>query len=199
MKKFLAATAFGALATTLSAGGIGLYVPYSIGQTYDASYSDSPDVSGTLKNKTGLGFIYDSNPNGRGIYNYRFLFEYTNPIDKNVNDEFSSNNYTMMHTFGFGIVRTKVVRLWVGPRINIGYESYDKNGYSKSGIEVGIAPAIGINFNIASILSFSLDVDYKFDKQFGAYSYNTILGDASGTYSESRNGITARATAMLIF
>ena len=202
MKKLLMATLIGAtcIGSTLSAGGIGLYVPYSIGQSYSGSLSSSStsgsyDYDGTLKNKMGIGFVYDSNPNSRNIYNYRFGFEYTKPVDDKVSDANSATNYMMVHTFGFGVVRTKIVRLWMGPRLNIGYESYDKDGFKKAGLEFGIAPAIGINFNIASVVSLGMDLDYKFAAQFGGYE-NPI---DTGTYSESRKGMTTRLHAMFIF
>ena len=173
----------------LQAGGIGIYIPYSLGIEKDGTiysdyYSDS-DYTYKLKNKSGLGLALASNLGKDSVFGYKFALEYTNPQDENSNE--SSDKIAMLHTFEFGVVNTKVVRFWLGPRINVGYEWFEYGSYERSGIEIGIAPAVGINVNLGSKVAVTFDIDYKFAWQGGS-----ITSTYYDSFSEGITGPTAR-------
>ena len=176
----------------LQAGGIGIYVPYSLGIEKDGEvdsdyyYSDDYNYDYDLKNKSGIGMVVGTNLGARDVFSYKFALEYTQPQRKHT--DIDSDKIEMLHTFEFGIIRTKVVKFWAGPRINIAYEGYDTTDYERDGIEIGIAPAIGLHLNINRAFALTFDVDYKLAWQGGDYDSNYD----SGTYSESVTGPTAR-------
>jgi hypothetical protein len=67
--------------------------------------------------------------------------------------EFKIYDIQMMHSFGFGIVRTPVFRLWLGPQFGFGYAD---SGYGEVYFKLG--PVIGFNFNIGEIFTFFFDI-----------------------------------------
>ena len=76
----------------------------------------------------------------------------------------------IVNTFGFGVLRTEKVRLWVGPRINIAYDwDTGDDGWNRLGFEFGVAPAVGVNVNLGRLVSLAADVDYRVATTFGAY------------------------------
>jgi len=185
----------------LNASGLAIYVPYGLGDSH--AVTDSP-TSGIeteydidYKSSLGFGLAYDGNLGEDTLSNTRFSLEYTKrEFDTFANIGCSGNceageRINMVTTFGFGLLRTKVVRLWLGPRFNLAYNwhSLNANDYSSGGLEVGIAPALGVNVNIGSHLSLAADVDYRWAGEFGAWT-NNIGG--SGSYTSSIQGATAR-------
>ena len=175
----------------LNAGGLGVYVPYSSSIEKDARKGGdltgvNHDAKYKLKKKTGIGIAITSNFGKDKVFGYKFALEYTHPQPEDFYA--SSTKREMLHTFEFAIVRNQVVRVWIGPRINIGYESYENNSYEYHGVEFGVAPSLGININLGKHLGLAFDVDYKFATQIG--SYDNPLDD--GTYRESVSGSTAR-------
>jgi len=196
----------------LSAGGIGLYIPYSSGDTSSVtlSYADSnspdEDVDFDLQSSTGLGFMYDSNLGKDSLFNYRLGLEYikekTDSVDgvSCVGDCEFGTRYNIVQTFGFGVLRTKIVRLWVGPRINIAGDSYsnaDLADFKRVGFEIGIAPAVGVNVNLGRYFALAADVDYRFAATVGVATSDIDNSDFS--YSGSTKGATARFYAIFKF
>ena len=182
----------------LNAGGIGVYVPYTLSIEKDASkggYLTGPnhDRKYRLEKKGGIGIAITTNLTEDKDFGYKFSLEYTHPQSEDFYA--SSTKREMLHTFEFAIVRTQVVRLWVGPRINIGYETYENNLYEYDGVEFGIAPTVGINISLAKRFALAFDVDYKFSTQVG--SYDNPLDD--GTYRENIAGSTARLSIFYRF
>ena len=186
----------------LQAGGIGVYIPYSIGHTSTTTFhpADVGSATGaqeysydtTFKNKPGLGIALATNLGKDTIFGYKFGLEYTNPEGENWND--SDSKISVINTFEFAVLNTEMVKLWLGPRINIGYEWYDNNGYTQSGMEIGIAPAIGVNVNVTDFLAITFDIDYKFAAQAG-----TSNDAAYESYTSNPTGMTARLGVMYRF
>jgi hypothetical protein len=90
-----------------------------------------------------------------------------------------SNTYNLEglvidNDFGFGIVRTKSVRLWLGPELRIAF--FTGTDESSTGVTqrdvslvgVGIGPVLGVNFNIGSNLSLCLKTAYLFNSYSGS-------------------------------
>lgn len=186
----------------LNAGGMGVYVPYSLGLKVDGtSESDnggSWDYDHDLKNKTGIGVAIATNLGKNQGFGYKLAFEVTHP-EVDVTGAQESDKYDLINTFETGIVKTRFVRVWIGPRINIGYEKYETDSYERSGVEVGIAPAVGINLNLGNYLALTFDVDYKFAWQGGAYDNTSYYYSDEGSYSQTVSGLTARFGVFLKF
>jgi hypothetical protein len=182
----------------VQAGGIGLYIPYSVGQSIEQTYSyDNLLVSDVtfkddVDNNFGIGFAYDSNLGKDKSFNYRLGLEY---MPRKINGSDEGVKYSVINTFGFSIFRADMVRVWAGPRINIGYDAYDKSGFSRNGMEIGIAPVVGVNVNFGDYFALSFDVDYKYSAVVGGFE--TVID--TGTYTGTETGATARLTAFYRF
>lgn len=186
-----------------SAAGMGVYLPVSVGTTssvtkdYDSSLFADEDLDVDFKPSAGLGLAFDSNIGKDSLFNYRLGLEFmkqkldTVNGDECVEDCDFGTRFNMVHTFGFGVVRTQTVRLWVGPRLNIAYDSdTGDNGYERVGFEFGIAPAVGINVNLGRVVSLAADLDYRFATTAGAWDSDISLD--GGSYSGTTRGATAR-------
>lgn len=181
----------------LQAGGIGLYIPYSIGHSVDGTMSDDDDNYGyydydrdydyKLKSKAGFGLAYATNLGKDKVFGYKIALEYTMPQGKN--SIYSAERFDLINTFEFAVYRNRVVRLWAGPRINIGFESDDY--YNE--MELGIAPAFGINVNFGKYVAIAFDVDYKF-----GFGYGTLESN-DATYTQLAKGPTARLGLFIKF
>jgi len=203
----------------VNAGGIGLYVPISFGDTTDVSvtpdFGAKDDFDATLEYKStaGFGLTYDSNLGKDKLFNYRLGLEWmTRTLDTTKVDGTSYNcdgdcdmsRFQIVQTFGFGVLRTEMVRLWVGPRINLGYNYADQvNGSVETknfNLEAGIAPAVGINLNFGRWFAIAADLDYRFAYTGGARTSSYTIGaDETYSYSGSNNGATMRLYAILKF
>ena len=182
------------LPMTAQASGIGLYVPMSASST---SSREDVDTSATwdvdYEPSVGIGFVYDTNVGKDEMYGYRLGLEYLNMgIDKYDGVTYTGDEtyarYNMVNTFEFGLVTTKSIRFWVGPRLNIAYETVSDGTYEESTMEFGIAPALGTNINLGSLVSLGFDVDYRFSAVGG--SWKTSFSDDS--FSGTTTGLTAR-------
>lgn len=72
----------------------------------------------------GLGFVFDTNPGEEGIFAYRLNagFEGLN-LEDDSNDTLELGGLVFDNTFGFALVRTPVVKLWVGPQLRLAFYS----------------------------------------------------------------------------
>ena len=188
-----------------SAAGMGIYIPVSVGD----SMSTTNDWDGYtrdlgLKPAVGFGLAFDSNIGKDKLFNYRLGLEYMSIGVDTVNGNTYTGDteflrYNMVHTFGFGVLRKKAVRLWVGPRINIAYNQYDNPNtnsfYTESNLEFGIAPALGVNVNLGRVVSLAFDLDYRFAYLQVGWD-NTLFDD---TYSGLTTGATARFSVLFRF
>jgi len=192
-----------ALPMSLSAAGMGVYVPVSAGGSgsltldYDSDAVADRDIDIDYKAAAGLGMAYDSNIGRDRLFNYRLGLEVMKRELEKVDGSSCSGDcdlgtrINIVHTFGFGLLRTQTVRLWVGPRINMAYEwDSGDNGYSRIGFEFGVAPALGVNVNLSSVISLAADLDYRFASTAGAWDSDLPLD--GGSYSGKKRGATAR-------
>ncbi|MCK5789127.1 MAG: hypothetical protein KAH32_09010 [Chlamydiia bacterium] len=218
MKK-LALALLLAMPMVVSAAGMGVYVPFSVGDTAELTH-DNDQVSFTydqtldFKSAAGIGFVFDSNIGKDKLFNYRIGLEYMpEEMDTSTINGYTStcgghdycdmSRFNIVQTFGFGVLRTKMVRLWVGPRINIAWNwrsnDYDAGYYtateSEVAFEFGIAPAVGVNVNLGKLVSLGFDVDYRFAGVVGAWEDD----GNTGTYSGNVKGATARFTLLFRF
>ena len=191
----------------VQASGIGFYVPMAAtttSTTEDNDFDLTEDID--YKSAVGIGFVYDSNVGEDEMYGYRLGLEYLNmSMDSiNINGSLAPSDYyrgdekatriNIVNTFEFGLVTSKSIRFWIGPRVNIAYQGYTRQvgtySYDENIMEFGIAPALGTNFNLGSVVSLGFDVDYRFAALAGTWTQENP--DRDGSSTGTAKGLTAR-------
>ena len=119
----------------------------------------------------GGGFVMDTNLARDEIFNYRLEFTcgqliisqrvtYTQwlpfggffiPFPRTETDKKGTIFISAVQYFGFGVVRSKYVRFWIGPQLTLGGMVTDIRGFIG-----GLGMALGLNFNIGEIFTISL-------------------------------------------
>lgn len=114
----------------------------------------------------GTDLVLDTAVAKNRIFNYRLSVEcgtFTarrEYLFKNVS--FSVTRMTCANTFGFGLWRSRLVRIWAGPQIAISYEFSNKDNrilesflYSKAGA------VIGVNFHTGEFTTVSVEMGFR--------------------------------------
>ncbi len=127
--------------SSLLAFGIGVYGNGGGGYGYWA------DV-GTGHYYGGGGIILDTNLAYNRVFNYRLEF---GASYINIGATGESVMIHMNHYFGLGVVRTKLVRFWIGPMISL--SGLVSNIY---GSVCGTGLALGLNFNFGEVFTLSI-------------------------------------------
>jgi len=173
-------------ATILHASGLGIAIPIGFGKTdYDWYKADA--IQG------GFCFIFDTNVARKSLFNYRlsvglesFNHDYMYDIliyDWNTdtyvpgqaNGERKGSRIVTDHAFGFGILKSSIIRLWMGPTLRFGFMPGKHPGLT---IGVGIT-ALGLNFNLGSLMTVAFEAGYSyaldsyFDPIDTRYDYDT--------------------------
>ena len=157
--------------STAFAVGLGIYTPYAVG---GADYNDF----GTDANHIGIGFVFDTNVAKRSFFSYRlhvgfesFSHDYEYQYSYYYNGyrywawRSGSNEgtrFVLDNTFSFGLMRTKVVRLWLGPMVRVGIVNTDEDLGDGFVAGAGLT-VLGLNFNIGPVFTIALDAGYLFD------------------------------------
>jgi len=149
------------------ATGLGIYFPtYGSGTgTVDRDgFETERDIS-----HFGGGFVLDTRVADRGVFNYRLQLGFES-VDYLYLENFS--RLSIDNTFGFGIVRTRVVRVWLGPQIRIAYMGYSSDPSDINTIGFALAPVLGVNINIGDVISLCPALGYRVSGFIGTQSYN---------------------------
>ena len=209
--KKLALSLLLAMPMVASAAGMGVYIPLNLTEKEELEYVD---YTGTYefnyKPSAGLGITFDSNIGKDKLYNYRFGFEYSKATTDNewwgesVGGAITKEKYNFVNTFGFGVVRTKTVRLWIGPRINIQFENGTNEDTSLLSVEqssfgIGIGAALGLNVNLGRTVSLAADLDYHAVSIVGTEDGTALGIPFSDEYSGINSGATARFYVLFRF
>jgi hypothetical protein len=153
-----------------SALGLGAYYNQGWGDgeiQYD-DYDRDIDIEFDYKTKM-IGFILDTNVATDSVFNYRLNIA-LDELDPGRRSK-KIDGYVMDHTFGFGVLRTQHVRLWIGPQINLAY--YNEDDFDMFGL--GFGPAIGVNIHAGDKVSFTVTSGYKYLFLFGS-GYDDFTG-----------------------
>jgi len=167
------------------ATGIGVFGSFGYGETEAELEGSNTFGENFIKNydldntRYIFGFVMDTAVAENTLFNYRLQLGYgRGTIDFNYRREdtdthsVTRNQYSysiwdisLVHSFGFGIVRTQYVRLWLGPQIGLNY-SDDLNGsqYGEFGIKFGLVA--GINVNIGNFISLFVDGGIRYQISF---------------------------------
>lgn len=168
-----------------NAFGIGIYLPvYGSGSgTLDFIDYDESEFDYDWDYDGGFGIVLDTKVARRGLFNYRLNLGMANASQKYGSTLDGFKYYMMDHTFGFGVVQTRVVRVWLGPQIGLALMSYeDNNDYSDNSwnaVGFTFAPVLGANFNFGRMFTVAMDMGYKF---------SSFAGTAETTYYDSSYG-----------
>lgn len=168
----------------LNAFGMGLSVPVMTNVKHDI------DGGGTLEEDSisGFGLALDSNIEKNRLYNWRFNLE-ANEIE--TKGGYKYDKISIINTFGFSLFRNERVRVFMGPRLEFGFMAED----NWDGIEFSLAPAVGVNVHLGSVVSLGLDMDYKID----GLSATTRESDYGRESDATLSGMTARFYVLFKF
>jgi len=160
-----------------SAIGLGGY----LNGAYGSERFDENDYNYT---SLGGGLILDTAVEKDSLLNYRLEIGY----DKKTFDGGGERDkYAMNNTFGFGILRNDLVRIWLGPEVGI-YYCETAGGFNYFG--GGIGPAIGTNVHLTDLISLSFSAD-------ALYQYN--IGTESNHDNNQWGEWKVRASVALLF
>jgi hypothetical protein len=172
--------------------GFGLYGSINGGETYygKLTLNGETNLSGN-KIRTpniigGGGFVLDTNCAQDKIINYRLMFGYDRLFSKRFYVT-RMNRMSLLNTLGFGIVRTELVRLWLGPQLGF-YYLYGSNKYPDSAIYfsgyykiehslagISLGASLGLNVNIAEYITISFECGLRYIIYYGIQSRDTRM------------------------
>ncbi|MBN2403698.1 MAG: hypothetical protein JXN64_15075 [Spirochaetes bacterium] len=192
------------LSSSLNAVGLGIYGTASKADyvwTYHIHESDDPDIDSDVS-KFGMGFVLDTCLSMDKLFNYRLNAGYAriNVSNKKNWPDMTGNEYHVYNTFGFGVFRSEIVRLWLGPQIGFGFMNgeYDSST-DPADEETGFftffytgALVAGINFNIENLITIGVDGGYRLSKHAGT-------GDSGSSYGITCTGKEYFANLSVLF
>ncbi|MEN8136538.1 MAG: hypothetical protein ABFS18_13535 [Thermodesulfobacteriota bacterium] len=191
------------LATTSAhASGLGVYLSSGFG---DSDIETGPWWSVTDTHDSDLellsgGLVFDTNLSKNRLFNYRMELgrgTYTWQ-DFPAGMETELNQTVMTHDFGFGILRNKAVRLWLGPEIRISRTNDEVDGieYDMTGFGVGLA--LGLNINLPGSVTIGLKTSLMDQVMNGDFTYDDPVTGLT-TDDISTDDYVTLVTAALIF
>ncbi|MBN1408970.1 MAG: hypothetical protein JW956_14320 [Calditrichaceae bacterium] len=162
------------------ATGLGIQIPSiasgTSNRTIDPEDGDTYDIEQDIGH-FGFGFVLDTKVAKRGVFNYRLNINYeiVDLGDENAWKE-DFKRLAIDNTFGFAVLQSKVVRLWIGPQVRLAYMSYSSDleyaSLDVNLIGLGLAPVFGANFNIGSLVSICPELGYRFSIYGGSMTFN---------------------------
>jgi hypothetical protein len=153
-------------------------------QSDQTLYDDDGDVG-----RFGVGFVFDTAVAKDKLFNYRLNATVTGlnvELDNTGGAEAELVGLVVDNTFGFGVLRNEKVRLWVGPRVRVGFlagdtDDFDINGESDVAVfEFGVGGAFGANFHVGPTVSLGLETGVMLSGYAGEIE-GTTLGDLDVT------------------
>ena len=134
-----------------------------------------------------MGFVIDTAVARDKIFNYRFSL--LKEENNSSNAGLDMDGYSMTLDFGFGVLRTKQVRLWLGPQFKGSlyrdvYVGSNNTGLVDDVIGFGFGPVIGLNVHLPQVMSFSFTAAYHFMSTYSGDYINggTFDADSTGLY-----------------
>ena len=163
--------------TQARAIGLGPYVSGGGGQL-KADYGNANYKFG------GIGLALDTAVAEDTLFNYRLQLGYARASY----DYSDGNRFEMRHIFGFGVLRTEQVRLWLGPQIGLDYEDFGGGSY----VGANIGPALGVNVQFGPVVSLAVTV-------FGGYGVYTNTSRNNDTSEDHGQEWQAGVNLALLF
>ena len=172
----LALLTFFSLPIDSFATGLGIQIP-AIGSGTSSATSGNEELTDTDNSHFGFAFVFDTKVANPGVFNYRLQIGYESfkldndtyySILKDPDDDLS--RFSADNTFGFAVLQTRIVRLWIGPQIRLSYLTYSDTFIDLNLFGIGLAPVIGANFNMGRFFTLSPELGYRFSSYSGLIS-----------------------------
>ena len=181
---------FGLSVSQAIAFGFGAYVEGAVGSgeaEIDWDWGGKTEEFDTDLSSAGFGFVMDSNLAANRVFNYRLNVGFDRlDMEDEADTTLELGGLVVDNTFGFGIVRTRAFRLWLGPQVRFGfYGGETDNSGTKLDAAVfafGLAPVLGANLNLGAHFTLSITTGYRFLGFAGPveWSDDSDSGDLAG-------------------
>ncbi len=149
--------------------GIGFYATSGMGDgEYEFDSDTNPDIDlDTDIQRCGYGFMLDTAVANDRVFNYRLNIGIYNWSEEFEDDsEFELSGFMISHDFGFGVLRNKYVRLWLGPEVRFALgdgDEDDNHGYDVEIKSFGVGPVLGLNVHLGPVVSLGFKSGYLFE------------------------------------
>jgi hypothetical protein len=163
--------------------GIGAYGTFSY---TDACWEDltNSSINGDLLHYfAGGGLVIDTAVAKKNIFNYRMnlglgqIWEKAKESDP-FDEDLSGIEGEFINSFGFGIVRIPLFRLWLGPQLGIRFAHFDYPGNLDVDRLTFLPGAVlGFNINIGDLFTISLDGGFRYNLGVTFYTSDDVLND----------------------
>ena len=175
--------------------GLGFYGTLQAGEAdWDFENITGPDTSydGGDMTRLGFGFVLDTAVLKDKLFNYRLNVGF-----ERFDADLGSTPITAElvgiaadSSFGFGVLRTEDIRLWVGPRVRVAAYGGDFNNDSSIDIaliEFGVGGVFGANFKVGPTVVLGVETGFMFSGYSGerenAFSADTDFdGDSASLF-----------------
>ena len=151
------------------ASGLGLGMtmkddPPGMPQAPEITFS-SP-IARLTRSLTGLDLVMDTAVAKDRLFNYRLNIECANHTLRqerlHSSRTYQVNRLVWANTFGFGIVRTDLLRIWVGPQIALVYEFRNRDRVILgSSIYSTVGPVVGANIHTWEKVTLSFELGFR--------------------------------------
>jgi hypothetical protein len=167
-------------ASAAQAAGFGAYFEYGRGIAQQESGLGF-DLDFT-ENKYGVGLALDTAVAQNRLFNYRLNLGYqysSREFDLGgLVGNADLNGFSLNQMFGFGVLRTRNLRLWLGPSLRLNFDFVDEDipraNWLDLGMGVGIAAGLNLHTGSVGSAAFTLGYQYLYVGEF-------VYGDAVNT------------------
>ncbi len=129
---------------------------------------------------SGFGIVMDTAAGADKLFNYRFNLGYEKLTFKDDTGDLKLDSYVLDQDFGFGVLRSKITRLWLGPELRVSYTKGNDATYSDMEYKFwgfGIGPVAGIDFNLGDSVVLALKGGYLYTKYYGKMDSPGVSAD----------------------
>ena len=164
--------------------GIGPYGSFGIGKSKfeyeneDANYKKHWKLFSMCYS---FGLMIDTAVAKDKLFNYRMKMGYglgtvevkrqrtdtTTGLTTTVKEKNQVYDLSMYNDFGFGIVRSRYIRFWLGPQFGINY-SDEVNSDDFESFSFKLGPVFGLNINAPKVFTFTIDFGIRFHMSFAS-------------------------------
>jgi hypothetical protein len=163
------------------AAGFGIYGSAGDGGSSTWTINNVPGNTKVDAAHQGVGFVFDTAVAQDKFFNYQLNFGFDTFKNKSAttgNDLVELSGLMISNSFGFGIVRTEALRMWMGPEIRLAWPSGSNALGDYDFFGAGVGPVLGMNFNLPGTVTFGVKIGYQF------MTYNGTFDSSTSYYSE---------------
>ena len=181
--------------------GLGFYGAVQGGEAdWEVENDFGPDLNfdGGDISKASIGFTLDTAVLKDTVFNYR-LNVGPERFDADLGDtQFTAElgGIAADNSFGFGVLRTENVRLWVGPRVRVaiyGGDFNDDSNVDVALVEFGVGGVFGGNFGVGRTVALG------FETGFMISGYAGIIDDGSEEPDFTGEGTSVFLNGVVLF